>query len=70
MTVGKYPGPWHKYHTPRSVRTTTPFSRKDYDPADFRTRSVRMREDPNALTVIETSLEHTRGNLDYPVAEA
>jgi hypothetical protein len=70
MTVGKYPGPWHKYHTPRSARAITPFSRKDYDPADFRTRSVRMREDPNALTVIETSFGHIRGNLDHPVAEA
>ena len=47
-----------------------PFSRKDYDPADFRTRSVRMREDPNALTVIETSFGHIRVNLDHPVAEA
>lgn len=69
MTVGKYPGPWHKYHTPLSARTITPFSLKDYAPADFRTGSVRMREDPNALTVIKTSFERIRGHLDYPMAE-
>jgi hypoxanthine phosphoribosyltransferase len=71
MTVGKYPGPYHECYTPRSTETIAPFSRKDYDPdADFRTLSVRMREDTSTRRVIETSFERIRGNLDYPVAGA
>lgn len=70
MTVGKYPGPYHRCHTPRTMETITPFSRKDYNLAsDFRTVNVRMREDAHTRRVIETSFKRIRENRDYPVAE-
>jgi len=67
MTVGRYTGPWHKCHTPRSAEMITPFSLKEYDPADFHTRSIHMREDSSVRQVIATSFEHLLQNRDYPL---